>query len=264
MSNKVSVLSGRADHTRVVPIKHPPEVLQVPKGLPGAAAAQLVYNDGPLLDAVEVFTIFWGQDWNKDPQTTLSNDIGGFFKYILTSSLLDQMSEYSVASQGYNIGKGKYLGTLTVTTPNPATTITDGEIQHFLKDYLSTRKDIPKPDQNKLYFIYLPPGVTVSAFGDRSCLGFCGYHENISGTQIYYAVMPYPGCNGCLGGLNTLDALTSTSSHELIEAITDPVPGQGWYDNANGEIGDICAWQTRRLDKYMIQLEWSNSSNSCK
>jgi hypothetical protein len=71
-------------------------------------------------------------------------------------------------------------------------------------------------------------------------------------------------CSCPKDGLKTLDALTSTSSHELIEAITDRVPGQGWYDNANGEIGDICAWQTRRLDKYMIQLEWSNSSNSCK
>src|SRR5207302_9519594 len=34
----------------------------------------------------------------------------------------------------------------------------------------------------------------------------------------------------------------STTSHELCEAITDPVPGEGWYDDTNGEIGDICAW----------------------
>src|SRR6185312_10360249 len=46
---------------------------------------------------------------------------------------------------------------------------------------------------------------------------------------------------GCAGGLALLDALTSTSSHELCEAITDPVPGDGWYDDQNGEIGDICA-----------------------
>ena len=67
--------------------------------------------------------------------------------------------------------------------------------------------------------------------------------------------MPYPGCLGCTGNLAPLDALTSTSSHELCEAITDPIPGQGWYDDANGEIGDICAWKTKQLGAYTVQME---------
>jgi hypothetical protein len=33
---------------------------------------------------------------------------------------------------------------------------------------------------------------------------------------VFYAVMPFPGCGGCTGGLTVLDALTSTSSHEQI------------------------------------------------
>jgi len=71
------------------------------------------------------------------------------------------------------------------------------------------------------------------------------------------AVVPYPNCSGCLGNLTTLDALTSVCSHELAEAITDPVPGQGWYDDANGEIGDICAWQNKMLGAYEVRLLWS-------
>ena len=59
--------------------------------------------------------------------------------------------------------------------------------------------------------------------------------------------MPYPGCNGCRGTLSEFDALTATSSHELCEAITDPIPGQGWYDDNNGEIGDICAWKIKQV-----------------
>jgi hypothetical protein len=90
---------------------------------------------------------------------------------------------------------------------------------------------------------------------------FCGYHE--SSGQLCYAVMPFPGCAGCTGGLSMQDALTSTSSHELCEAITDPVPGQGWYDDANGEIGDICAWKTKKLGQYTVQLEWSNQAGNC-
>ena len=75
--------------------------------------------------------------------------------------------------------------------------------------------------------------------------------------------MPYPDCAGCVGGLAVLDALTSTSSHELCEAITDTVPGTGWYDDSKGEIGDICSWQTKVVDGYTVQLEWSNSAGRC-
>ena len=98
--------------------------------------------------------------------------------------------------------------------------------------------------------------------GSASCQAFCGYHNALD-TKTFYAVMPYPGCAGCTGGLATFDALTSTSSHELCEAITDPIPGQGWYDDTNGEIGDICAWQTKKLGAYTVQLEWSNQANQC-
>ncbi len=91
---------------------------------------------------------------------------------------------------------------------------------------------------------------------------FCGYHNDISG-QIYYAVMPYPGCAGCTGVLDAFAALTSTSSQELCEAVTDPIPGQGWYDDANGEIGDICARKTKTTGQYTVRLEWSNKAGSC-
>jgi hypothetical protein len=50
-------------------------------------------------------------------------------------------------------------------------------------------------------------------------------------------------------------ALTSTSSHELCVAITDPMPGQGCYDDANGEIGDICAWKNKQVGKDTVQLQ---------
>jgi hypothetical protein len=77
-------------------------------------------------------------------------------------------------------------------------------------------------------------------------------------------VMPYPGCNGCLGGLQSVESLTTVSSHELCEAITDAVPGQGWYDDNQGEIGDVCPWQTKKLGAYTVQLEWSNQIGACR
>jgi hypothetical protein len=154
------------------------------------------------------------------------------------------------------------VGTLTVTASAPHRSVSDSTIQHLLQQLAAAGGAVPKPSGNTLYFVYLPPGVRVVQGGSASCTAFCGYHNDIGG-QLFYAVMPYPGCQGCTGGLSVLDALTSTSSHELCEAITDPVPGRGWYDDHNGEIGDICAWKTKKLGPWTVQLEWSNQHQSC-
>ena len=105
-------------------------------------------------------------------------------------------------------------------------------------------------------------GVKVTMGGSSSCSSFCGYHDAMAGKK-YYAVMPFPTCAGCLGGMNVLDAITGTSSHELCEAITDPAPPTGWYDQANGEIGDICAWKFKKVAGWNVQLEWSNKAKNC-
>ena len=239
----------------IVPLHVPEEE----RALAPTTPAQLVYNNGPLLTAVQVYTILWGSAWQESPVSGMVPNINSFFDYILTSSLIDQLAEYSTSGQ--NIGHGSRIGTTTITTPEPGSTVADSDIQQLLNNGISNNT-LPQPGANTLYFVYLPGGVTVNQGGSSSCQSFCGYHDNING-QIFYAVMPYPDCQGCTGSLAVLDALTSTSSHELCEAITDPVPGQGWYDQNNGEIGDICAWKTKQVGTYTVQLEWSNKANSC-
>lgn len=225
-----------------------------------APGPQLTYRGGPLLTSVEVFTIFWGAAWQYPANVPLIQQMNSFFDTILASTLMDQLAEYSVP--GKTIGRGVLLGTHTFTSSSPTNSVTDAAIQVFLQSQILAHT-FPAPTPNSLYFLFLPPGTQVKQGGAASCKDFCGYHDATPTGGIYYAVMPFPGCSGCLGSLDTFPALTSTSSHELCEAITDPVPGQGWYDDNNGEIGDICAWKTRQLGNYTIQLEWSNANNSC-
>ena len=175
------------------------------------------------------------------------------------SGLIDQLSEYNVGQ--YKITHGRRTGSATITIGAPRSSVTDAAIQTFLQQKIA-KGAVPKVTANTLYVIYVPPGVRVVMGGSASCQSFCGYHSAIGG-KTFYAVMPYPGCNGCTGSLAVFDALTSTSSHELCEAITDPVPGQGWYDDAHGEIGDICAWHTKKAGPYTVQLEWSNKAGQC-
>ena len=106
---------------------------------------------------------------------------------------------------------------------------------------------------------------------------FCAFHSWTSAPAIY-AAMPYEEANGCRtgeapNGVADGDAVVSPLSHEMNEAITDPT-GDGWYDSANFENGDECAWifgatsgpagglynQTIDGHHYLLQLEFSNES----
>ena len=231
----------------------PPRVL--------APSAQLTYRGGPLLTAVEVVTVFWGAAWDEATAQATAQSLNAFFQFVVSSPYIDQLGEYNTPQQ--KIGSGRFAGTARVTDPAPGTSVTDSAIQQMLEGELAG-KSLPAPTANMVYFALLPPGVSVVAGSERSCQAFCGYHDRSAG-GLFYAAVPYPNCSGCLGGgdLEPLDALTSVCSHELAEAITDPVPGQGWYDDTNGEIGDMCAWQNKKVGAYEVQLLWSNRAKAC-
>jgi len=270
---------AKSEYIRVVPLHYPKPTVSLSKlsaekrkhdegketdlygGKPyGAPAnAHLTYFDGPLISNVEVFTIFWGESWGSSLSAKkLMVKLNNFFKAVLVSSLMNQLAEYSVIGQ--KIGHGKLIGTKVIKASAPVASITDTAIRARLTKWIKT-KIVPSTTKNTLYFIFLEPGIVSIMGGSRSCQSYCGYHNNNG--KVYYCIMPYPSCAGCLGGMSIIDALTGTSSHELCEAITDPVPGSGWYDRANGEIGDICAWSFKKVAGYKVQLEWSNQKNKC-
>ena len=267
--------SAPREYIRVVPLHYPKPSVQIAelargreaeerdffdgRQAPARAEAQLTYRGGPLLQKAEVFTVYWGKTWGTTQSSTaLMKRLNGFFADILASPLIDQLAEYDVPDQA--IGHGTFIGTRVIAAAAPSDSVTDSAIRSQLKKWIKT-KLVPKPTRNTVYFVYLEPGIVSILDGARSCQNYCGYHNNVG--QVYYAVMPYPTCDGCLGGLSAFDALTGTSSHELCEAITDPVPGSGWYDDVNGEIGDICAWSFKQVAGYTVQLEWSNRQNKC-
>ena len=93
--------------------------------------------------------------------------------------------------------------------------------------------------------------------------------------MVFYGVIPDQGgaCAGGCGPSPVADGTTDVSSHELIEAVTDPGVGLAksnasplaWYDQSNGEIGDICSGSGDSATEagYTVQLEWSNAKNGC-
>ncbi len=250
------------DPIRIMPLAVADDLLRPLDQQTPPAAAHLTYHGGPLLTDVKVFTVYWGAPWGSFPLADTATKLDEFFQFILSSKLMRQLSsDYSHAGQ--TINAGKWIGRAVVPAPAPDGVVCDAAIRHHLQQELVANRGFPVADRNTLFFLYLPPGTTAVHGGGRSCQAFCGYHDHIC-AQVFYAVVPYPGCGGCTAHLAVVDALTCISSHELCEAITDPVPGQGWYDDANGEIGDLCAWNTGTLGSFTVQRAWSNPVNRCE
>src|SRR6202163_5117742 len=90
------VVMAAATPIRIVPLHG--DALAVPVSTP-----QLTYRGGSLLPAAQVFVLFWGTAW-EGAQAALLQQVNQFFDFVLTSPLLDQLGEYSVA--GMTIGHG--------------------------------------------------------------------------------------------------------------------------------------------------------------
>lgn len=228
-----------------------------------APAANMTYHGGPVIPNVSIVAIFWGSFWQQ--QAALITNLEQYFTFMVTSSFLDMLAEYSTPTQ--TIGRGTYNQTVTITNTEPGGgggTVSDAQIQTALQQWTQDGT-APAPNANTLYFVFLPQGVTSTLDGSSSCQQYCGYHG--SAGSIYYALMPYADCVGCSQD-NELDTLTVIASHELAEAITDPYwtanSGTGWFDDNTGEeIGDVCTGNTTQLGNYMVQQVWSQSQNSC-
>ena len=139
------------------------------------------------------------------------------------------LAQYS--QNGYTISNGTFVGTTIDDTP-VANTLTDAEIRREIQAQVAAR-NLPAINSDALYFVFTPPGVIVTdRNGADSGINFAGYHDFASEASFAYSVIPFASA----------DELTITASHELAEAVTDPEPtgsSLGWYDEQNGEIGDI-------------------------
>src|SRR5205085_1384138 len=177
---------------QIVPLLTPAEIAGIPALAP---TAHLTYHNGPMLTAVQVVTIFWGAAWTQPAQSGLVTQLNQFFDFILTSSLIDLLAEYSVP--GKAIGHGSRIATITITASEPgggSGQVTDVQIQQALQGWIANAT-IPQTTSNTLYFVYLPPGVTSILGSDQSCQVFCGYHNHIN-SSVFYAVEPFITCVG--------------------------------------------------------------------
>jgi hypothetical protein len=235
---------------------------------PGPAGAALKYFGGPVLANVKVYAVYWGS------HVQYQDHINAFYPAITNGAYFDWLSEYDTPTQ--HIGRGSFGGAVVDANPPSGTSVTDAQIQAEIGKLIDAGK-LPPNDGNNLYMMYFPPGVKITGpqGAGSSCVEFCAYHGTFvrNKANAYYGVMPDLGgaCSTGCGPGAAEDNITEVSSHELIEAVTDGAvglattdgPPLAWYDDTNGEIGDICNGTAAKVDGFTVQLEWSNNLKKC-
>ena len=287
-SNQADIVYGRRVH------KMPMNASGVNNGS-APAGAHLTYYGGRVVSNMQVVQVLYGTgSYLPQVQSTASPSIATFYQGILNSPYTDMFSEYNTpASGGTNqvIGRGSFLRQVTITpsAANNGSTIDDSNIQAELAAQISAGH-LPTPttdsagNNNTYYAVFFPHGKVITQGGSGSCSAFCAYHGTIAsaaGHEIYYGVHPDmqagSGCEtGCGGNAVAFNNYTSVASHEMSETITDCEvglattngPPLAWYDNTNGENGDICNAQQGTMIgsdgvTYTVQKEFSNAANDC-
>ncbi|KAJ3231862.1 hypothetical protein HDU81_003475 [Chytriomyces hyalinus] len=221
------------------------------------SAPRYFYGGGPVLSSVEITIVYYNS-------TSLDqSDLVDYYTFLSTSQQLNLLNEYNTPSQ--TITKGKLVGTYR-ETKNLKSSLDDlTHVRPYFRDLVL--KGAINPTQNSYYALHLGKGITVSMGGGTSCVTFGGYHNAIyiadiypNTTYLYYGLIPY-----C--GTKAMD-MAPAISHELVEAITDPLPPQGWYSQTFGEIADICSGIYSQLTddagkQWYVQRLWSNKEAKC-
>ncbi len=221
-----------------------------------SAAPNVSYHGGPLLQHVQVESVYAGLAWSSD--TNLQQQISqvdGFLQYFASSPYMDALKQYKV-------GYGSFVDhDVVAQDPAGGKTIDDGRIRALLSSEISAHH-LGAPTPDRLYVLFTAPGVTVTVDGKSSARDFTGYHSaftNSTGVPVYYAVVPYPTGKMSTQQLSAFQQDTIVLSHEVSEAVTDPDTRTGWFDPQRGEISDLALGQFGNLHGYVVQGVWSQA-----
>jgi len=243
---------------------------------PEVPEERLRYFGGSLLQNVEITPVQYGTwscgDGSPTPEIT-KPALSAYLDMLVTSPYIDFLGQYDARGQVIGHGTVDAWTTITPAAINNTKTITNKKIQTELVNQI-TAGALPMPTPNRLYVLFFRSKQTISYGGVTSVNTFCAYHQalltTINGqtTPVYYAVMPYEVKTlGCQWVYTPLGALTTTASHEIAEAITDPGAGKvsfGWLTkNQYNEIADICLGRVGMLGGFQVQALWSNADKAC-
>jgi hypothetical protein len=271
--------------------------------LGGPPPNRLDPNTRAVLSAPRIHNLYWHDDWNNGAQLATSGTINNATRRLGTSGFMNFAQQYGVApatfvGPGHGTGGSSFLCGPT-RAPNSITTAQLVAWLTCMVNLPGTGVPFPGfrlPVSNDLYMVYLPDNTTVTddfsipqfnLFGQNfgpftllvkeSCADYNAYHAfSLAATSLFaWAVMP----TRCA---NNLGELTVSTSHEAIEAATDPFPVASWINNSipvgapgfrrliEGEASDICSPAGAVPSPELVMAGsrfapyWSNANGACR
>jgi len=239
-------------------------------------ANNLVYHGGPVMNGTaKVYAIFW-EPTGSHVQSGYNALLQQYFGDINGSGLYHNNTQYKNSAGTYPSATG-LAGSWVDTQSYRFNPLLDSNIQNEVRHAQAVNGW--KSGIHNIFFVFLASGENLCFDSSQSqCASnyFCAYHSYF-GSNTLYAAMPYAASFSCNPGSspnhNDADQTINVSSHEQIEAATDPLLN-AWYDNSGFEIGDKCAWKfgarnasgadvTWNGHGYIVQKEWDNKKASC-
>jgi hypothetical protein len=254
----------------------------------GGGGGNMLYHGGPVMaGTVKAYAIFWKPKGTFLDSTYISL-LKRYFRDVGDSPLYENNEQYTDTS-GQAPEDANLANTWVDTQPYPSAPILfDSDIQAEVVHAMSVNGWTP--GLNHIFFVYTTLNeIICTDTSEQDCSApmgqFCAYHSSFgpNGAPIIYGAMPYDGntlatCYNLSGSPNhdaAADAEISTTSHEQMEAATDPL-SDGWFDKngLTGEIGDKCAYVYGPLKPdgsnvswnghhYVVQSEWDNKVSGC-
>lgn len=213
---------------------------------------------GALILHAHLELLFWGTAWQTatDPSIT---DVIDAVKGILASPYLLGLAEYGFQD-------AEVRGTTVIATDPPQNYSSSDAPNLVLR--LIDDGQFPDPDDDGgriLYMVFMPSGTNPPQIEGTPYTEF-GAHSDPEDSDSLGLDKDY----AWVGWIShrSLDGITKTFSHELVEAITDP-EGQdrAWVMNRkiNGgvEIGDACNHAVDLVDGITVQAYWSERHKAC-
>ena len=220
---------------------------------------------GSVLTDVPLRLIFWGREWGHTAPPVPSADIVADVERILAGPYLDAARQYGIT----NAYVDRILTRDTEDPPNP---FQDADAGNFIAGLIEDGT-FPEPDDDyraALYVVFLPqnvglPGMEQALQLPTNTLGshsFSTYVDrdlplDFDNDRFYRAWVSNDGVRA---------NISSSFSHELVEALTDPSGGTIQVQPRDkthwNEIGDVCR-STWVLNGVTVQSYWSKIDNAC-
>lgn len=278
------------------------------QAIPLAAPPVLMYHGGPIMyPGVEIYPIFWLPSRTQDGGSTGFSPKYPAILYYLAAyfaghGLQNIATQYYQASGGtatYIQNAGGLAAYAFDGSPYPPSGCTDSHTPGNCITDAQIRAEIAKVmgingwtgGINKIFLLF-------TSWREGSCIdssstmcayvgtqGYCAYHSYFTqgSMQVIYANQPFADVSTCFVSGQTMphydlgDLTASIASHEIMEAITDPLLN-AWFDGSGNEIGDLCnfvfganTWpgpsapgnQMWNGAVFELQQEWDNNAGAC-